>query len=96
MGCTQGFGRGVPAVCQITALTPSIHMGAPTYWMIDGRHLDAARQQHPVTFYLRESDELPRLPGRIAQAIRRMRLPIALPILYDPNRPARSWIPQMG
>lgn len=67
-------------------------MGAPTYWMVDGRYLDAARQQHPVTFYLRESDELPRLPGRIAQAIRRMRLPI----LYDPNRPARSWIPQMG
>lgn len=92
----QGFGRGVPAVCQVTAVRHSTRKGVPIYWKVDGHYLDAARQQHPVTFYLRESDEMPRLPGQIAQAIRRNLLPVALPILYDRDRPARSWVPQMG
>ena len=92
----QGFGRGVPAVCQVTAVTPATRKGVPIYWKVDGHYLDATRQQHPVTFYVRESDELPRLPGQIRQAIHRKQLPIALPILYDRDRPARSWIPQMG
>lgn len=92
----EAFQRAVPAVCRVTKSHASIAQGVPTYWKLDGTYADAAGAFHSVTYYLRERDELQKLPLPIAQSIRMKQVPADLPIVFDPDRPSRSWIPQIG
>ncbi len=91
-----GFARALPSMCLLHRVTPQVVKGVPVYWKLDGRYRDQAGNSYPVTFYVREHEEIPRLPGPIVQAIRQRLANIALPIVYDPERASRSWIPQLG
>lgn len=90
------FNTAVPADYTVTAITEQQVGGATTYWKLDGTYQDAAAQVHPVTFYLRHRDELIRLPPAAQNAIRLHQVGTRLQVVYDPQRPSRSWIPQMG
>jgi hypothetical protein len=91
-----GFHRAVPAICTLQRVQAQTAAGTPTYWKLDGQYQDAAGQNHLVTYYVRESDELDRLPPLVVLAIRQKQPNIVLPIVYDPKRPNRSWIPHLG
>ncbi len=91
-----GFQRAVPATCTLHRVQAQIAQGAATYWKLDGQYEDAKGVSHPVTYYVRDRDELGLLPGPLVLAIRQMQPNIPLPIVYDPKRPGRSWIPQLG
>jgi hypothetical protein len=67
-----------------------------TYWKLDGRYQDVQGDSHLVTYYVRDRDELLLLPGAVVLAIRQKQPNISLPIIYDPQRPGRSWIPEIG
>lgn len=92
----EGFQRAVPAVCTVDSVQSQFTKGAARYWKLNGQYRDAAGETHPVIFYLRASDELPQLPAPISLAIQQNQMPLELPIVYDPEQPGRSWIPQRG
>lgn len=91
-----GFQRAVPANCILHKVNAQIAQGTPTYWKLDGTYQDAQGETHVVTYYVRERDDLQMLPGPVVLAIRQGQPNIPLPIVYDPKRPGRSWIPQLG
>lgn len=89
----NAFGRAVPANCTIR----SVHVDSvKVYTKLDGEFTDAAGRVHPVTYYVRTPDEMSQLPPPIAQLIQQGRVPLQLPIVYDPSRPGRNWIPEKG
>lgn len=91
-----GFQRAVPATCFLHSVKSQAVQGALAYWKLDGRYKDAQGVSHPVTYYVRDRDDFQLLPGLVVLAIRQGQPNIPLPIIYDPVRPGRSWIPQLG
>jgi hypothetical protein len=59
-------------------------------------YVDGNQNVHTATFQLRDPDELPRLVPAVVQAVRAERLPAPVAIAYDPQRPGRSWLADLG
>ena len=91
-----GYQRAVAATCLVETVIVNKAAGGPTFWILDGRYQDGAGNWYPVTYYLNEKDQLPRLPAAVLAEIQKQQTPIRLPIVYDPQRPGRNWIPQLG
>ena len=91
----SGFKRAVPAVLVVDAINTSDGLDVG-FFNLEGHYENAAGTTYRATFYLSEQDNLPRLPQWAARAIRQQQAGLELPIVYDPQRPGRSWIPQLG
>jgi len=91
----KAFERAVPGAMTVTAVTPT-GGGRGLFWKLDGQYADTVGVIHTTTFYVRDRDHLNRLPGEVKRRIRRGQAPLQLPIVFDPQRPGRSWIPQLG
>jgi hypothetical protein len=59
-------------------------------------YVDANQVAHTAVFQLRDPDELPQLAPAVAQAVRAGQLPAPVTIAYDPTRPQRSWLADLG
>ena len=90
-----GFQRAVPAVFVVDAIETSSGLDTGFY-NVKGRYEDAAGTTHRVTFYLSDLDNMAKIPQRFAEAIRQKKAGLELPIVYDPHRPGRCWIPELG
>lgn len=91
----QGFSRAVPA--QFTVSSAKIRPGQQaTFWSIRGTYPDAAGGIHEARFFINAREQFPLLPPPVQAALQNQNLPFVMPIVIDPLRPGRNWIPQFG
>lgn len=60
------------------------------------RYLDNQQRPHFVVFRVRDPEDLTLMPPAVVDALRQRRVPTQVEIAFDPDRPARCWIPHLG
>lgn len=91
----QAFKRAVPVIYTVTSIT-AINGSAPTFWKLMGNYVDAAGTMHVATYRIPEKDVVRRFPRPLVQSILNSQTPLVVPLVIDPVRPSRHWIPQLG
>jgi uncharacterized protein DUF3592 len=82
---------------QIQALSKTYHAGSNRFqYALHCRFADGRRQTHTAEFLLNDPGSVSRLAPAATRAVRMERLPTPVTIAYDPDRPTRSWLADLG
>jgi hypothetical protein len=91
----EAFARALQTVGSIEGLSKYPFPERVAYHL-HCRFQDANKEGHSIVFQLRDPDELVKLAPAAGQAIRAELLPVNVQIAYDPDRPERCWLADLG
>jgi hypothetical protein len=91
----QAFARSSRTEGTIEQLSKT-PFSARVAYVLRCRYTDRDQVVRQAVFQVRDPDELPKLAPQVAQAIRQEQLPIQVAVAYDPERPARCWLAELG
>jgi sterol desaturase/sphingolipid hydroxylase (fatty acid hydroxylase superfamily) len=92
-----GFQRAQRAQLTVTGIQASqLKPGEVAFWLVDGEYQDVAGKSYVTRYYIRDRDDLLKLNPAIIAQIRQRQLPLQITVVYDPRRPTRNWVPELG